>query len=318
MFHSPEIFQAELDFGMNYDQDRRFSSWFLLSYGEINYVNLHVPFLPFHDGSKFGSKISSSCCPMTVPFHYENSKCLDALTVVEDRHPAVGTTAVIQCGGSSGGRVRRWRRGRAGGGSTRSRAGRTPARGRIPRRWQHAGRRRLPDHVYLLLVVVLRPGRWRLDLTAAVRPWVGLPLLGHEAPRHLYNVSGSPFITPLACVSSSSTSAPLWWRREPLQLSTEGGVDGRTGALINVVSEMLKSLLLPSSGGCRSDVEGVFKSASSRGGRLCRGISVGASWWLLVAETGQRGSWQFSTCTETGSVVGTGRRTSTENTPQPN
>jgi hypothetical protein len=85
-------------------------------------------------------------------------------------------------------------------------------------------------------------------------------------------VIGSLFITPVGFVSFFSTSAPLCWRRLPLQLSSirgGDGDDGRTRALINVVIEMLKGLLVPSSGEWKGDVVVVFKSASSRRGLLC-------------------------------------------------
>lgn len=233
--------------------------------------------------------------------------CKSELTIVEDSNSAVGTTAIIRCG-TSGGSVRRWRRGRTGGGSARSRAGRTPARGRIPWRWQHTGSSwRLADHVYFLLFLfLLRLRLWSLLFTAAVRPRVGLPLLGHEAPRHLADVSGYLFITRVVFVASSSTWVALFCRRLPRRESNARSGVGKTRALLNVVMEML----LSSSGEWRGDVEGVFKSVSSGGGCGCWGFSSRA-----VVQTRQKGPYQCSTWTRTGSVVGTGRRPDTENTP---
>lgn len=51
----------------------------------------------------------------------------------------------------------------------------------------------------------------------------------------------------------------------------DGGDGGRTRALLNVVTEMLKDPQMSSSGEWRDDddVDGVFKSASSRGGCWC-------------------------------------------------
>ena len=88
-------------------------------------------------------------------------------------------------------------------------------------------------------------------LTAAVRPRVGLPLLGHEAPWHFTDVSVSLFITPHVFVVFSLISVALCC--SPQRLSNGRGDDdddddGRTRALLNVVIEMLKGLLMPSSG----------------------------------------------------------------------
>jgi hypothetical protein len=230
-------------------------------------------------------------------------KCKTGLTVVENSDSAVSTTAIIRCG-TSGGSVqwRRWRR--TGGGSARCRTGRTPAGGRIPRRRQHTRCSRwFADHVYLFLILFILCLRlWGLLVTAAVRPWVGLPLLGHEAPRHLADVSGVLFITPVASVSSSSTSAPLCCRR--LQRRLSNGF-GRTRALINVVTEALKNLLMSSSGEWRAVVDGVFKPASCHSGCWCRGTSSRAKKWFRVVRIGQTGP----TCTRTGSVVGCRKKT---------
>ena len=176
---------------------------------------------------------------------------LTSLTVVEDSNSAAGTIAIFWCG-SSGGSVQWWRWGRTGGGSARSGAGRTPARGRIPWRWQHTSRWRLAHHVYFLLLVLFIL-RWRLVrpvITATVRPRVGLPLLGHEAPWHFTDVSVSLFITPLVFVVFSLTSVALCCSPQRLSNGRGGGGDddGRTRALLNVVIEMLKGLLMPSSG----------------------------------------------------------------------
>jgi hypothetical protein len=79
------------------------------------------------------------------------------------------------------------------------------------------------------------------------------------------------FITPGVFVVFSLTSAALCCFSQRLSNGRGGGDDdgGRTRALLNVVIEMLKGLLMPSSGEQRGDVEGVFKFASSRGGCWC-------------------------------------------------